>query len=97
MPTTKMWEKIRKKYHGAMRLVCTWNPNKGTGSQIEWPWKQTDPPLWSVKWTVIGAKAWYEFDVEKDGLDKRNFASQFKKQKKPRQGNKKSTVNPAQL
>lgn len=97
MPTLRMWERIRQKYRGAIRLVVTWNPHKGTGTQMEWPWRETEPPLWSVKWTVVGAKDWFPFDVEKEELDKRNYASTFKKTKKPRKGNKNANVDPQHL
>jgi hypothetical protein len=97
-----MWLKIQRKYRNATRLVLTWNPNKKPspgGSQIEWPWSQAEPPLYSIKWTVIGAPKWYEFDGdEKVALDKRNYADGFKRQKKPRGGgNRKGKMDPMKL
>lgn len=98
MPTPAMWEKVRKKYHSATRIVLTWNPNRGTGTQVDWPWEQTEPPLYAIKWTVIGAPAWYPFDgKEKEELDKRAYADSFKKQKKPRGGNKRGQMDPRKL
>jgi hypothetical protein len=100
MPDAKMWEKIRLKYNNAKRYVCTWNTKRGTGNSFEWPWKQTEPPLWATCWTVSGMKVWHKFDRDEiAALDKRNYADSFKKEKKPRGkgGNRRADMDPKRL
>jgi hypothetical protein len=102
VPTPAMWLKIRAKYKGGVRLVTTWNPNKGTGNQVAWPWGSTDPPLYATGWTVIGMPAWHKFDgEEKEALDRRNTADTMahmtKGKSKYKRGNKRGQTEPSKL